>query len=399
MSRRPRLLFLAEGATMQHFVRPLALAAAADPERFEIHFRAPRRYRSYLDGKPFQTGELDTMPAERFLANLAAGAPLFPAGVLARYVEADRALLREIRPDLAIGDLRFSLPIAARLEGIRSAALMNAYWSPYARQCRGIIPELPITRLIPPRWLGGAYRLGEPFALAAHMRPINRVRKCYGLNPLPPDPRYMYTDGDLVLYPDLPSFIPVTGAPAHHRYVGPCLWELPGARPEWWDAMVADPKPKVLVSLGSSGPVRILPALLGALASRNVSVVLTTSGRFDPQPGVYAAPLLPFTETAALCRLVVSHGGSSGYYPALAAGTPVLGIPSNADQQISAEVLAASQAGLRVRVEEATAQRLGWAIDTMLTSPQFSQAATRWKGEISRSSTPRLFGTLLNEVV
>ena len=33
-----------------------------------------------------------------------------------------------------------------------------------------------------------------------------------------------------------------------------------------------------------------------------------------------------FTETAELSVVVVSHGGSGGLYPAMAAGTPVLGI-------------------------------------------------------------------------
>ncbi|HMC57878.1 MAG TPA: hypothetical protein VKJ01_01680, partial [Candidatus Solibacter sp.] len=61
----------------------------------------------------------------------------------------DCELIRGIRPDLAIGDLRPSLPISARLEGTSCAVVMNAYWSPYARR-RSIIPALPLTRVVPP---------------------------------------------------------------------------------------------------------------------------------------------------------------------------------------------------------------------------------------------------------
>ena len=395
---RKRVLFLAEGATMQHFVRPLALAQSLDPERYETHFYAPSRYFKYLDGAAFATGVLDTMAGDEFLANLARGAPLFPEPVLRRYVAEERRLLARLKPDLAIGDLRVSLPLSARLEGVPSAVLMNAYWSPHAKR-RSVIPELPITRLIPPRWLGGIFRLTEPLALAMHVRGINAVRRQFGFAPLPPDPRHMYTDGDYVLYPDVPEFVPTTNLPSHHRYIGPCNWELPGALPDWWGRMLADSRSKVFVSLGSSGPVRILPSLLEVLSKLPVAVILATSGRPVPvpgPPGLYAAPLLPFAQTAAVSALVVSHGGSSGFYPAIAAGAPVLGIPSNADQQIAAAVLEESGVGLNLRVEEATASRLLAAIGALLSDRRFAAAALHWQGIFSRSSTAALFAEFLD---
>ena len=51
---------------------------------------------------------------------------------------------------------------------------------------------------------------------------------------------------------------------------------------------------------------------------------------------------------------MVSHGGSGGLYPAMAAGTPVLGIPRNADQHMSTAILEESGAGLVSGVEEAS---------------------------------------------
>src|SRR5256885_306960 len=74
MSRR-RILFLAEGATMAHFVRPLALADSLDPSQYDIHFHAPSRFLPYLRDKPFIVGDLKSMPGERFLANIGRGAP------------------------------------------------------------------------------------------------------------------------------------------------------------------------------------------------------------------------------------------------------------------------------------------------------------------------------------
>jgi UDP:flavonoid glycosyltransferase YjiC (YdhE family) len=399
MSRK-RILFLAEGATMAHFVRPLALADSLDTSRYDIHFYTPSRFFRYLKDKPFAIGELQTMPGERFLENTARGAPAFPSDVIRGYVKQDRELIGSIGPDLVIGDMRLSLPISAHLESALSAVMINAYWSPYTRH-RSILPSLPLTRVVPPRLLGPLYKLAEPLAYAVHIAEINRVRKEFGIPPLPADLRIMYTEGSYVLYADVPEFVPACNLPANHYYVGICQWTPPTAKPDWWDRMLVDPKPKVFVSLGSSGPLRVFPALLGALSKLPVSVLISTSGRPIPHlgPDAYVADLLPFTETAGQCSLVVSHGGSGGLYPAIAAGTPVLGIPSNADQQLSTAVLQESGAGLGVRVEEASQGRLLRALEKLLFDPQYRVAAKRWAAIFDRYETGALFRKFVDDAL
>jgi len=397
---RKRILFFAEGATMAHFVRPLALADALDASRYDIHFYAPSRYFGYLKNKPFQVGELQTMPAEQFLANTGRGTPLFPIDVIRGYVQQDRELIGKIRPDLVIGDMRLSLPISARVGGAPFAVLFNAYWSPYTKQ-RSILPSVPLTRWVPPRWLSPVYRMSERSVYAVHVGKINRVRREFGIPELPPDLRVMYTEGDYVLYPDIPEFVPATQLPANHRYIGICQWTPPTAKPEWWSRMIADPRRKVFVSLGSSGPLQAFPALLKALSKLPVLVLISTSGRAMPRHGspAYIADLLPFTEAASVANVVVSHGGSGGLYPAIAAGTPVLGIPSNPDQHLSTAVLIESGAGLGVRVEEASARRLLRALEALLFEPKFRQAAQQWSVTYSRYDTGLLFRKFISDTL
>lgn len=399
MSRK-RILFLAEGATMAHFVRPLALANSLDTSRYDVHFYAPSRFACYLKDKPFTIGELRSMPGERFLENIARGAPMFPAEVIRGYVKQDRELIGRIAPDLVIGDMRLSLPISARLEGALSAVIINAYWSPYTRR-RSILPSLPLTRVLAPRLLGAVYKLAEPLAYAVHVREMNRVRKEFGIPALPADLRVMYTEGSYVLYPDIPEFLPACNLPANHRYVGICQWTPPTAKPDWWDRMRADPKLKVFVSLGSSGPLRAFPALLKALSKLPVTVLIATSGRPIPGlgPDACVAGLLPFTETAGQASVVVSHGGSGGLYPAIAAGTPVLGIPSNADQQLSTAVLEESGAGLGVRVEEASQSRLLRTLEKLLFDPQYRRSAQQWATVYNRYDSGVMFRQFLSETL
>ncbi len=397
---RKRILFLAEGATMAHFVRPLVLAGALDTDRYEIHFYTPRRYLKYLAGNRFATGELATMPGERFLENISRGAPVFPPDVVRDYIRQDRELMTRIHPDLVIGDMRPSLPVSAGVEGVRCAVLMNAYWSPYARR-RSILPAIPLTRVIPPRWLGPLYRWTEPLAHAVHVGQMNKVRKEFGASRLPPDLRVMYTEGDFVLYPDVPEFVPTANRPHTHHYVGICPWTPPAPKPMWWPRMLEDPKPKMLVALGSSGVLRVLPALLRALSKLPVSVLLSTAGRELPVSGrgIYVADMLPLAETAAQASVVVSHGGSSGVYPAIAAGTPVLGLPSNADQQLATAVLRENGAGLGVRVEEASEGRLGKELERLLFDASYQLAAKRWAAVFQRYDSGALFRKFLDEAL
>jgi len=388
---------------MAHFVRPLALAQALDPAQYDVHFYAPARFSRHLADRPFAAGELASASGEQFLANLAKGKPMFSADTLRDYVRHDRELIQRIAPDIVVGDMRLSLSVSARLERVKYAGMFNAYWSPYAKR-RWIVPEIPLTRVVPPGVLNWVYRHAGPLIDRVHVAPINQVKRENGLPPLPPDIPAMYTDADYVLYPDVPEFIPTSNLPANHRFIGICEWTPETPKPAWWQQMAADTRPKVFVSLGSSGPVKVLPQLLQALSTLPVAVVLSTSGRAKLAPArspgqtPFIADLLPFTETAALSALVVSHGGSGGLYPALAAGTPVLGIPSNADNHLSTAALEDSGAGLGIRVEEASPERLRRAIERLLSDASYRQAAQKWKQIFARHDSPALFRQFLADM-
>ena len=392
-----RILFLAEGATMAHFVRPLALAESIADTGYEIYFYAPARFSSYLQNKPFHIGELASMPGEQFLKNIATGRPLFSADTIRNYVAEDRDLIQAIKPHLVIGDMRLSLPISARLELTQYAVIFNAYWSPYAKR-RSVVPSVPLTRILPARLFSPLYKLTEPLVYAIHAREMNKVRREFHVPDLPPDLRVMYTEADYVLYADVPEFVPTFSRPNSHRYVGICEWAPPTAQPDWWDRMRSDPNQKVFVSFGSSGPLEVVPALLRALSKLPVSVVIATSGRDLPvPPTAYTATLLPFTETARETSVVVSHGGSGGLYPAIAAGTPVLAIPSNADQHLSTAVLEENGPGLGVRVEEASETRLLRSLEKLLFEPQYRRSAQQWSVIYSRYPSGDLFRDFLRE--
>jgi UDP:flavonoid glycosyltransferase YjiC (YdhE family) len=381
---------------MTHFARPAALAAALDPAEWDVFFWTPKRFHALLGDTADSLGDLRTLDPDAFLHSLANGAVLYTSDVLREYVRDDLAIFKQVQPDLVIGDYRLSLCISAPLSGLPFASIFNAHWSPFYRQ-PAVVPELPVTRWISPRILNPLYAGLRPAFFALHAKPVNDARRAFGLSRLSHDLRRIYTAGDIVLYPDVPEFVRLTGAPGHHHFIGTCAWPMHVTKPPWWNDVMASSQPKVFVSLGSSGPIKALPAVLEALSRLPVRVILSTSGRpVGLMPSnVSLADLLPYEETASRSAVVVSHGGTGGVYPALTAGTPMLAIPSNIDMHLSASLLEAAGAGIKVRVERASPDRLQEGLERLLAEPRFKQAAAKWSGIMGRYDTKTIFPDLL----
>jgi UDP:flavonoid glycosyltransferase YjiC (YdhE family) len=397
-NQRKRILFLAEGITMTHFARPAALAEALDPAEWDVFFWTPRRYHPLLRRRFSGSADLATIEPAAFLDALAHGRTVYSADALRMYVEEDLDILREVRPDLVIGDFRLSLCISAPLAGVPFATIFNAHWSPYY-SAPAIVPELALTRWVPPRLLGSLFAMARPLLYALHAKPANDVRRAFGLPALPHDIRSIFTAGDLVLYADVPEFVPLLGAPSHHVFVGTCSWEASTPRPAWWKEVMDSPVRKVFVSMGSSGSLRVVPAVLEAASQLPVRVVLSTSGRMvGPLPSnVYHTDLLPYEDTAKRCALVVSHGGTGGLYATLAAGTPMLAIPSNIDNHLSSALLTKHGVGRSIRAENASPQRIREALEQLWFEPGYKEAASRWATVIARYNTSELFPHLLTD--
>ncbi|MBK1714310.1 glycosyltransferase [Rubrivivax gelatinosus] len=367
-ARRPRVLFVAEAATLAHLARPAALMAALDAARVDCALACPEHARRFLGADTDRWLPLAAAsdPAG-FAARLLRGAPLFTVAELEAAVQADLALFERWRPDLVVGDFRLSLSVSARLAGVRYAAICNAYWSPYSPQRRLPVPVLGWTRYAPLALAQAGFDLLQPLLLAPHCRPLNALRAAHGLAPLGPDLRRIYTDADEVLYADSPALFPLPGAPATHRHLGPVLWSPPVAPPAWWHEPQGD-RPAVYVTMGSSGDRHALEVVLDALEPLGVQVMVASAGQAAPRPRPWlrSADYLPGEAAAARAGLVVCNGGSPTSQQALAAGTPVLGICSNMDQMLNMRGLQAAGAGLALRADRVDAGRVRAAAAALL---------------------------------
>jgi UDP:flavonoid glycosyltransferase YjiC (YdhE family) len=399
LSGRPRLLFIAEAVTLAHVTRLLALALGLDFRRYDVRFACHPRYASLYAPVPFPVHDIYSIPTTRFLEALANGDPFYDAATLRRYVREDLALLESLAPAVVIGDFRLSLSVSARVAGIPYLAVANAHWSPYARP-RFVLPELPLTRRLGMRLGQLVFDCLRPLIFARHARPLNRVRRDYGLPPVGRGLPQLISDGDRTLYADLPELVPTFHRPPGHRYAGPILWSA-HRRPAWWNRCPQN-RTTVYVTFGTSGHSELLSLILDALAELGCTALVATAGRADGlsrRSGTWVAAYLPGIEAAERAGLVVCNGGSATVYQGLAAGTPVLGIPGNLDQSLTMDYLRKAGAGEPVRAGEVTGRRIKQMVSRLLHQPPYRGQAQRLRAYIKESRPIGVLEEVIEEFV
>ncbi len=380
--RRRRLLIFAEAVTLAHVARAVTLAHSLDSSRYEVHLVCDPRYLSLFRELDFPVHPIHSINSEVFQGRLAQGRPLYTPTELRQYVQEDLRIMTDWKPDLVIGDFRLSLSVSARLSCVPYAAMTNAYWSPYARP-RFLVPELAITERFGLRVAQGIFDLIRPFVFAQHAYGLNKVRREYGLPAVGYNLNHMFSDADYTLYPDLPNVVPTINPPPHHRYIGPVVWSF-GKLPSWWSSL-RDNVPTAYVTMGTSGRDDVARTVAHSLAHMGWQVLMATADRgrvTGTRESVWIANYLPGMAAARRGDLVVCNGGSGAVYQALAAGTPVLGIPMNLDQYLMMDYIRRSEAGDYIRAGMVTTESVTHVVRRMAESPQYKTRAVQLRDQI-----------------
>lgn len=380
MTRKRRILFAVEAITLAQVVRSAVLANQLDPDHFEVHF-ASGRFDPLVFGKEprFRCWPLTTIDPVKAASDLERGKRLYETRVLTRYVDEELALLDEVKPDLVVGDFRLSLSTSAELAGVPCVTLINAYWSPYAERRGFPLPDHPIVDLLGDKLAARYFPQAMPMAFNHFAAPVNAIRKKRGLKEVG-SLLEVLTHGDATLYLDVPELVPTGELPRHHGYIGPVQWEPQMVLPPSVARLMRSRDPIVYVTLGSSGRVDRLPDVLAALSTLPVKVVVATAGRAVPAhvpANAVVEPFVPGDAVASKASLVISNGGSTTGYQALARGVPVLGIYSNLDQALATEAIVNAGAGMGIRAGVADAHCIRVGAERLLSSERYREGAQR----------------------
>ena len=379
----------------------VSLAQWLDPSQYEIHFAAARFDDFIFRSLPFARHTIYSISPATLERSLRRGTRLYSKSTLARYVRQELGLFDTLAPDLIVGDFRLSLCVSAAKAKIPFATMINAYWSPFRAHTSIPVPDHPAVRLLGESTVATYFPIAIPYVFAHFARPVNRLRRDFGLREIG-SLLEVLTHGDYTLYPDPPLLAGLgPDTPNTHRVLGYVPWSPPVAKPIWWESATMT-SPLVYVTLGSSGRSELLPIVVDAFRGLPISVLLSTAGRPIPSnlpPNIHAADYLPGNEAARCAALVVSNGGSSTGYQALAEGTPVVSIPFNLDQYLASQTIEAAGAGITLRSGSLTSAKLRDAILTVLADDSYRAGAGAVAQSIRSNDPADIFRSFVREVI
>ena len=302
----PVLIFF-HGYSLAHTIRPLVVGRALRARGYPVEFAGVGPHAARIAAEGFQVYAVETMPQSRMDEYVARGDyGYYNSEWIDRCVQAERALIRQLCPALALADMRPTLPLTASLEGVDIALIEAAYNQ----------PGYPFPIRLPPSFSLGT----EPFDEYARNY-ISTFK-----------PHHI-----LYLVADVPQFHPPgEQTPSHYCYVGPLI-ESPRPRPiavlDDWDEQL----PLIYFNCGSTGAhPGFLDEALRRMANKPYRVLVTTAGRWAGQvaaPNIRVVDFVPAAWVLARAALFVGIGGIGSIYHALRQGVPVIGAPEHLDQE------------------------------------------------------------------
>ena len=101
------------------------------------------------------------------------------------------------------------------------------------------------------------FQLTKPLTFRQLASPLNRLLQYYRINEKHTNILSAYSNGDYVLYADLPEMHPIEALEENGHFIGPVVWSTPVPLPDWWK-QVTENKPIIYVNFGSFGNTKRL---------------------------------------------------------------------------------------------------------------------------------------------
>lgn len=309
------------------------------------------------------------------------------------FIEGERAAIARLRPDLVLHGLWPFANIAARLEGVATAAFLAVAPTVLAAEvARELLEKTPLhgeaTHVFRAR---EEHKPAAPRQVFRQERLAQAIARC-GWTGAVPSTLFEMLDADLVLINDLPAFYADEQLPQNVHVTGP-LFAAPQTEPIAPEIAAvldpADPRPKILCTMGSSGTKdALLEAVRGIveesghawnaviLAPPSICPVDLVRAAAGPRPGLVVTDrFLPVRELYRLVDVVVSHGGQGTVQSVLAGGVPLVGVAFQTEQRINLDRAAAFGAGIRIPAQHWHAGVVADAVRAVLRDPAYRRGA------------------------
>jgi UDP:flavonoid glycosyltransferase YjiC (YdhE family) len=315
----------------------------------------------------------------------------FSVGEVQEQVRNELALFEEVQPAAVVTGFNFSNNISCRVAGVPLVWLTHSTWLFEDLYNAGLATypdmlDLPLLRWLPERflcWL--SKRLFSLFVLA--FRPYNQVARQYGIAPFKSIGEIWEGDYNLLAEPE--EFCELV-LPPTYRYIGPLIGRLDEPIPEEILGLPRD-QPIVYFAMGSSGQPTMIARIVESFAGKPYRVIapvralLEKAGEVSIPPNVLITGWLPAHKVNPMADISVIHGGIGTVMTACLAGTPVVGISMQPEQEANIDCLVRKGFAIRIRKNRFTPEKLCQAIDHLLEdkkaqrkAKEFQQVVQAW---------------------
>lgn len=289
-------------------------------------------------------------------------------------------VVKEEKPDLLLGDASLGVSTIGHILGIPAAGVLNAYNTEFFR---------------PWSFYRGLIRTCDKFFWAPTRE---RLYKKYGVKNVD---AFELLERTPLLSPDLEQFHAPHGSYPMWRPIGPLLSEPPAPLPAWYDEL-KDGKTNIYITMGSTGLLEpLLERTYETLGRSDYRFIVTTGNQvsqecIDRAPANFRfAAYAPGSKLLQHCSAMVFHGGNGSMYQALAAGVPMLALPSHLEQHASFVPALREGFGRKASARKITGERLLQEIDQLVMDPSYRANAWRYRGPVLHSNAAQSAAQIL----
>ncbi len=306
------------------------------------------------------------------------------------------ALFREMKPVAVVTGFNFSNDVSCRVVGVPLVWVSQSTWLMRALYQSGLATypdmlDLPLLRWLPERFL--VWLTLKGMALFSMMtRPYDRVAREYGLAPFKDMERLWEGDYNLLAEPEGFCEIPL---PPSYRHIGPLIGRLDAPIPDEILALPRD-RPIVYFAMGSSGQPEVIARIVEGFAGQPYRVIAPVKAHLDRMPGVQVPDnvlvtgWLPAHKVNPLADVSVIHGGIGTVMTACLAGTPIVGVAMQPEQEINVDCLVRKGFAIRIRKTRLTPERLNAAIARLLSDEDARRKAREFQKVVQAWDDPSI---------
>ena len=405
-----RILCLPYTHTLSHISRPLTIAGELRRRGHEVIFAGDSPKDHFISSQGFEVLPAYQVPPELLFERIRQGKLQFVLDEeLDRLIDADRALYRQVKPDLVLSDGRFSAPLSTGIDRFKHAAIVNVSSTAYRA-----LPYIPFFD-----WLPGAQgqrnsrgwttldRLNlhlEMFVFDTAMGAFKRLSRRHGLGHTVTATNCL-AGKDLTLLADLEEYFPTRNLPADYHYIGPLTWESPLPPPAWWPPKKSG-ELLAYFTMGTTWMGGSFPALYAMIRAHGITAIIATGGQFKGDAGqelktidgeIYVEEFVDGDLVMGECDVVVCHGGNGTIYQALQQGKPIVGIPTIPDQQFNMRRVKALGVGEGMTLQQLqrSPEKLFHLVRQVATTPAYHHNAQKLREALAGRQPARRAADLI----